>query len=136
MEPHRAPQRHGKREERLNASALLLGTLAYLALGMALLTGIGCTPGDILGDGDEDADDIDCNRHVLVGLAILWVALLVLWPLAAVAGGLIAFGNAARHMHWFVHRLLYHPWMDCTDDDGWYGSDICGRRPLAWVIRR
>ena len=130
MQPHRVPQWHrDRREERLNNLALLLGTLAYLALGMAFLTGVGCVPGDIYRELGEDADDIDFNRYVLVGLAILWVAVLVLWPLVAVI-------DAAPHVHCLGHRLLYHPWMDCTDEDGWYGSDICGRRPLAWVVRR
>ena len=113
----------------MNASALLLGILAYLALGMTFLTGTNCTPGRILAEFGEDADDLDVNRHLLVGPAVLWVATLVLWPL-------VALYDAAYHVHWFWHRLLYHPWMDCTDEEGWYGSDVCGRRPLAWVLRR
>ncbi|MFF3910854.1 hypothetical protein ACFYZJ_34025 [Streptomyces sp. NPDC001848] len=123
------PQRHGKREERLNASALLLGTLAYLALGMAFLGAVDCMPGNLLGELGGDADDLDFNRHLLVALAILWAAQLVLWPLAAVV-------HTATYLHYFGHRLMCHPLMDCTDEDGWYGSDICGRRPLAWVVRR
>ncbi|MER6121995.1 hypothetical protein ABT173_04735 [Streptomyces sp. NPDC001795] len=129
MEPHLVPPwHHDKREERLNTPALLLGTLAYLALGMSFLVATGCTLGNFIRELDAD-DDLDLNRQGLVFLAILWVALLLLWPLVAVYG-------VAPHVHCFGHRLTYHPSRDCTDEDGWYGSDICGRRPLAWVIRR
>jgi hypothetical protein len=117
----------------LNTSALLLGTLAYLALGMAFLTATRCTPGNLRAELGQDADDLDFNRHLLVALAILWVALLFFWPLVAVYE--MAYG-VHRRVHYLGHRLMYHPSLDCTDEDGWYGSDICGRRPLAWVVRR
>ncbi|PZG92831.1 hypothetical protein C1I97_29085 [Streptomyces sp. NTH33] len=117
----------------MNTYVLLLGALAYLALGTAFLAATRCTPGNLRAELGQDADDLGSHRHLPVVLAVLWGALLFLWPL--VAAYETAY-HAHHRAHYLGHRLLYHPSLDCTDEDGWYGSDVCRRRPLAWVVRR
>ncbi|MFF8596058.1 hypothetical protein ACF061_32425 [Streptomyces sp. NPDC015220] len=80
----------------MNTFAVLLGALAYLALGMAFLTGADCTVRVLVTEFDEDTGEPCLDRRLLFAL---WAALLVLWPLVAVYG-------VVPHVHYLGHRFL------------------------------
>ncbi|MEU1783079.1 hypothetical protein ABZ545_26880 [Streptomyces abikoensis] len=116
--------------------AVLIGALAYVLSGTALLSALKWTPGRLMTVMREENAVLDAAATAAPGVlslvvALAWVAVMLLWPAIGVLLIVAAVAVAFSWVSAWCHRLTAHPSRWCTDEEVAQSEAESARSQLA-----